>query len=414
VTSQTDADLSARAAAVLAGGATHVARSYRPALRVARAQGARKWLLDGRELVDYTMGHGALLLGHAHPAVVGAVRAQVERGTHFGAGSELEIDWAERIAAMVASVERVRFTSSGTEATMLALRLARAATGRDRIAKLADHFHGWHDAVTVDLDAEGRLVAPPGVPGAVAALTRVVRPDGADAAGALAAALEDRSAAALILEPSGAHYGRTVLDPAYVRMAREVCDRTGTLLVLDEVVTGFRVHPGGLQEEIGVLPDLTAFGKVMAGGLPGGAVGGRAAVMELLAVPEPPEVPSVAHSGTFNANPLTAAAGIATLDLCADGGAQAAASAYATRLEAALRAELVAAGTPGRVWRLTSIVHLALDDAAAQAGLGAALREQGVDMLRTSAFCSTVHGDAELELTGAALRRALSRVHAGH
>jgi len=180
------------------------------------------------------------------------------------------------------------------------------------------------------------------------------------------------------------------------------------------VVTGFRVHPGGLQEEIGVRPDLTAFGKVMAGGLPGGAVGGRAEVMELLAVPDPPQVPSIAHSGTFNANPLTAAAGIATLDLCADGSAQAAASAYATRLEQALRAELVAAGTPGRVWRLTSIVHLALDDAGDQAGLGAALREQGVDMLRTSAFCSTVHGDAELELTSAALRRALSRVHAAH
>ena len=204
----TSDQLGARAARVLAGGATHVARSYKPGLYVARAQGARKWLVDGRELVDYTMGHGALLLGHAHPAVVDAVRTQVGRGTHFGAGSELEIAWAERIVGMVASVERVRFTSSGTEAAMLALRLARAASGRERIAKLHDHFNGWYDTVSVDLDSSGRAVAAAGVPAAVTALTRVVRAGDPEA---LATALDDRSVAALILEASGAHYGRT--DP---------------------------------------------------------------------------------------------------------------------------------------------------------------------------------------------------------
>ena len=403
----TSDQLAARASGVLPGGATHVARSYLPALYVARAQGARKWLFDGRELVDYTMGHGALLLGHAHPAVVDAVRTQVGRGTHFGAGSELEIAWAERVAGMVASVDRVRFTSSGTEATMLALRLARAATGRDRIAKLDDHFHGWYDAVSVDLDGSGQPTRSTGVPAAVAGLTRVVPAGDPDA---LAAALDDGSVAALILEASGAHYGHTPLDPERVRSMRRLCDQSGTLLVFDEVVTGFRVRPGGIQEEIGVRPDLSAFGKVMAGGLPGGAVGGRADLMDLLAVPADPGAPFVRHPGTFNANPLTAAAGIATLDLCTDGTAQAAASAYASRLETAWRAELANAGTPGRVWRLASIVHLRLDDPDAQEGLAASLRDHGVDLLHTSAFCSTVHGDAELERSAAALRQALPRL----
>ena len=402
-------DLGDRAAAVLAGGATHLLRSYRPALHVARAQGARKWLVDGRELVDYTMGHGALLLGHAHPAVVEAVRAQVGRGTHFGAGSELEIVWAERIAGLVASAERVRFTSSGTEAAMLALRLARAATGRELVAKLADHFHGWSDAMTVDLDAAGERVWPPGVPAGVAGLTRVVR--AGDRAG-LDAALGDRRVAALILEASGAHYGHTPLDPDEVRVAREICDRTGTLLVIDEVVTGFRVLPGGIQARIGVRPDLSAFGKVMAGGLPGGAVGGRPEVMALLGPTDGAGAGAglVAHPGTFNANPLSAAAGIATLDLCADGTAQAAAAAHAARLEQAWRAQLEATGVAGRVWRLASILHLELAGAAAQAALGGLLREEGVDLIRTSAFCSTAHGDAELELTAAALGRALRRL----
>ncbi len=404
-------DLAQRAEKVLAGGATHIVRSYTPAIHVARAQGARKWLVDGRELVDYTMGHGALLLGHAHPAVVEAVQRQVACGTHYGAANPLEVRWAELICGMVASVDQVRFTASGTEAGMLAARLARCATGRDHILKLDDHFHGWYDGLTVNFDQNGRATGAPGVPGGVAAFTRVVPAGDIDALGQ---ALADRGVAAMFVEASGAHYGKVPLDPAYLRQAAALCAGTGTLLVFDEVVTGFRVAPGGIQATLGITPDLTTFGKIMAGGLPGGAVGGRHDVMELLrmtdgaAAQDAGGPPHITHPGTFNANPLSASAGIATLELVEDGSAQRSADAYATRLEGEIRAALELSGVAGRVWRLSSIVHCALDDPALQAQLGVALRDQGVDLLRTSAFCSVVHGDAELEWTRAAFDRALA------
>ncbi|HXA30121.1 MAG TPA: aminotransferase class III-fold pyridoxal phosphate-dependent enzyme [Candidatus Angelobacter sp.] len=397
-------DLAARAGRVLGGGATHTVRAYSPAIYVARAEGARKWLADGRELVDYTMGHGALLLGHAHPAVVEAVQRQVARGTHYGAAHPLEVEWAERICALVPSVEQVRFTSSGTEAGMLAARLARNHTGRDVVLKLDDHFHGWYDSLAVNLGQNGEVEPPPGVPAVVAAATRVVRSGDLDA---LREALRDGAVAAMFIEASGAHYGKERLDPEYVRQAAALCRAAGTLFVVDEVVTGFRVAPGGMQALIGVRPDLSTFGKIMAGGLPGGAVGGRQDVMDLLRAGGERHI---AHPGTFNANPLSAVAGITTLELVGDGTAQAIADAFAVRLEAAIGEALAGAGVSGRVWRLSSMVHCELDGAAQQAGLSVALREEGVDLLRTSAFCSVVHGDAELEWTRAAFDRALRRL----
>jgi glutamate-1-semialdehyde 2,1-aminomutase len=411
-TPATDADLAARAARVLGGGATHAARSYKPSIYVARAEGARKWLVDGRELVDYTMGHGALLLGHAHPAVVEAVQRQVELGTHYGAAHPLEGEWADLICSAVESVEQVRFTASGTEAGMLAARLARDATGRDVLLKLDDHFHGWYDGLAVNLGPNGVAEPPAGVPAAVASVTRVV-PSGDLAA--LRVALADGAVAAMFIEASGAHYGKEQLPAAYVREAAALCRSFDTLFVVDEVVTGFRVAPGGMQEVLGVRADLSTFGKIMAGGLPGGAVGGRRDVMDLLRV-DPPDQraadgpPHIVHPGTFNANPLTAAAGIATLRLVGSGSAQATAAAYATRLEDEIAASFAAADVPGRAWRLASIVHCELDDPMLQEGLSAALREEGVDMLRTSAFCSVVHRDAELQWTRQAFDRALRRL----
>jgi glutamate-1-semialdehyde 2,1-aminomutase len=388
-------DLQARAQNVLPGGNTHVARAYSPAVYVTRAQGSRKWLVDGRELIDYTMGHGALLLGHAHPAIVQAVRDQVARGTHYGASHPLEIEWAELISALVPSAEQLRFTQSGTEAAMLGLRVARAATGREVVVKLHEHFHGWSDAVSVDFDASGQPAASPGVPAAVAAVTRVVRPD----VESIRAALTRRDVAAVILEPSGAHYGGIPLEDGLALAIRTLCDQTGTLLVFDEVVTGFRVAPGGMQSTLRVRPDLTLFGKVMAGGLPGGALGGRRELMALLAG-------RIMHPGTFNANPLTASAGIATLRIVGDGAPQRAADGYARTLEAEWRAVLEAVGIPGRVWRLSSILHVQLDDPAQHARLSNAMRDQGIDLLRTSAFCSAVHSLRDLDETAEAFRRA--------
>ena len=394
-------DLAARAARVLPGGVTHAARAYAPALYVVRAQGSRKWLVDGRELVDYTMGHGALLLGHAHPEVVAAVRRQAGDGTHFGAGSPLEVEWAERIAALVESVAMVRFTASGTEAAMLSLRVARAATGREVVVKLDGHFHGWSDGVSVNL-AAGRIEAGAGVAAGTARSTRVVPAGDLDA---LRDAIEPGDVAAVILEASGAHYGQVPLPDGYVAEALRLARAAGAVSIVDEVVTGFRVAPGGLQGVLGVRPDLTLFGKVMAGGLPGGALGGRSDLMDLLAT-------RIVHPGTFNANPLTATAGIVTLRICSDGAPQARASAFAGELESAWREVLDRSGTPGRVWRLASIVHLALDDPQRHAALAGDLRAAGVDLLHSSAFCSAVHTDEDLDRSVEALGRVVGRVTA--
>jgi glutamate-1-semialdehyde 2,1-aminomutase len=397
VSTRGDTDLGDRAQRVLPGGATHRARSYEPRIYVARSSGSRKWLVDGTEYIDYTMGHGSLLLGHAHPAVVHAVREQVARGTHYGAANPLEIEWAELIASLVPSAEKVRFTASGTEAAMLAIRVARVATGRERVVKLDEHFHGWSDVVSPFLDAAGTTRTPPGVPEAIGALTTVVSSTDTSA---LAAALAGHDVAAVILEPSGAHYGAIPLDAAYIAAARAACDATGTLLIFDEVVTGFRVAPGGMQSVLGITPDLTILGKIMAGGLPGGAVTGRSDLLELF-------TNTIAHAGTYNANPLSAVAGIATLRLVADGEPQRIAETYAINLECAWADALISAGIRGRVWRMSSIVHLKLDDAAAQANIANAMRAERIDLLNTSAFCSSVHTSADLERTRAAFARAI-------
>jgi glutamate-1-semialdehyde 2,1-aminomutase len=391
------ADLAERARRVLPGGSTHASRTYDPRIYVARSSGSRKWLIDGTELIDYTMGHGALLLGHAHPAVVDAVRDQVGNGTHYGAAHPLEVEWAELLASMVPSAEKVRFTASGTEAVMLALRVARAATGRDRIVKLQDHFHGWSDVVSPYLDADGTTRTPAGVPEPLGELTQVIRTD--DPA-AVEAALARGDVAAVIMEASGAHYGQIPLDPAFIAAARAACTATGTVLVFDEVVTGFRVSPGGMQSVLGITPDISVLGKVMAGGLPSGAVAGRADLLELLAT-------TITHPGTFNANPLSAVAGIATLRLVADGVPQRTADSYAVHLATAWSAGLAAAGIPGTIRRLSSILHIFLEDPPAQARIANAMRAEGVDILNTSAFCSSVHTPADLEQSSDAFARAI-------
>ncbi|HEV7467911.1 MAG TPA: aminotransferase class III-fold pyridoxal phosphate-dependent enzyme, partial [Candidatus Dormibacteraeota bacterium] len=252
---------------------------------------------------------------------------------------------------------------------------------------------------------------PSGVPRAVGDTVRVL-PSLEPAA--VAAALAGGDVAALILEASGARFGWIPLPPEQVVEAARLCRESGTLLVVDEVVTGFRVGRDGMQGRLGVRPDLSAFAKVIGGGLPGGAVGGRAEVMDLLAVPaaDGGDARFVSHPGTFNANPLSAAAGIAALDAIEALRARASADTYASALEEAWSGELAAAGMGGRVWRLSSIVHLSLDDPAADARLGMLLRDEGVDCLRTSAFCSAVHGGEELERSVAALRRALPRAAA--
>lgn len=299
-------------------GVTHDGRFLRPfPVYVDHARGAEKFTVEGIPLIDYWVGHGALLLGHCHPDVVHAVQTQMTRGTHFSACHEWELHWADRIASLVPSAERVRFTSSGTEATLMALRIARLVTGRRKVLKFLGHFHGWHDFLVPGAYApyDPHDLSTPGVTEGVLADVVGIPPN--DVA-ALETALAREQPACVILEPTGGHWGCVPLRPGFLQAVRELTTRYGALLIFDEVITGFRVDPGGAQGHYGITPDLTTLAKIVAGGLPGGALVGRADLLEALAF-DNRYGRKMRHPGTFNANPLSAAAGCATLDLVARG-----------------------------------------------------------------------------------------------
>lgn len=297
-------------------GVTHDLRHLEPfPVYIDHAAGAYKWDVDGHQLIDFWSGHGALLLGHSHPDVVDAVQRQMGRSTHPGGCHELEIEWGTLVKKLVPSAEKLRFTSSGTEATLMALRLCRIFTGKPKFLKFAGHFHGWHDFVipAADLPFDGSPV--PGVPGAVQGDTVVVPPN--DPAAVEKALASDPQIGCVILEPTGGHFGAVPMRGEFLKSLREITTKHGRLLIFDEVITGFRVHPGGAQGHYGITPDLTTLAKVLAGGLPGGCLAGRADV--LAGIEFRPGKPKMKHPGTFNANPLSAAAGSAALRLVATG-----------------------------------------------------------------------------------------------
>ena len=419
--------LSRRARRVLPGGVTHDVRRAAPfPLAAARAEGAHKWDLDGHEIICYVMGHGALLLGHSDPGVVAAVRRQAALAFHPGACHELECQWAEAVVDLVPSAEVVRFTASGTEASLLALRLARAATSRERVVKLAGHFHGWHDQVSFGTDPPFRGPDTAGVPGVLGQVVTVVPAD----AGALADALRDRDVAAVILEPSGAAWGTVPLPAGLLAAIRDLTAASGTVLVFDEVVSGFRWSPGGVQAVAGVTPDLTVLGKILAGGMPGGAVAGRADLMEHLALAGDDQR-RVAHPGTHNAHPISAAAGVAALGRCRSGKPQEHAAGLAAALRAGLTSVLAEAGVPGCAHGESSTFHLLIGQPgeperaglqALKAGgmspeLSAELHSgmllEGVHLFHGSGFLSAAHTEQDVERTVAAFAATLSRLPAG-
>ncbi|HLJ92601.1 MAG TPA: aspartate aminotransferase family protein [Gemmataceae bacterium] len=331
-----------QAKAIFPNGVTHDLRHLEPfPIYIERAEGAHKWDVDGHRLIDYWAGHGALLLGHSHPTVVGAVQQQMSRATHPGACHALEIEWGQCVQQLVPSVEKLRFVSSGTEATLMALRLARLFTGRPKVLKFAGHFHGWHDFVIAAADPpyDGSVV--PGVPGEVAAQTVVVPPN--DPAAVERALAGDPQIGCVILEPTGGHFGAVPIGGEFLQQLRACTAQHGRLLIFDEVITGFRVHPGGAQSHYGVTPDLTTLAKVLAGGLPGGCLAGRADILAGLEFR--PGKPKMKHPGTFNANPLSAAAGIAALRLVASGEPCRRANALGQRLRQRLNALLQARDT---------------------------------------------------------------------
>ncbi|MCC6179775.1 MAG: aminotransferase class III-fold pyridoxal phosphate-dependent enzyme [Chloroflexi bacterium] len=365
-------ELYAEAQQVIAGGVGHDVRHNPLApIYIQYGRGSRKWDVDGNEYIDYGMGNGALLLGHAHPGVLQAVQSVVESGLHFGNDHPQMLVWAKLIRDLIPCAERVRFDNSGTEGTMLALRLARAYTGRTKVLRFEGHFSGWHDYV-------GRGAYPPfdrsvslGIPQSTLE-TIVVIP--ADLDRVEQVLRQDPDIAAVMLEPSGASWGTVPLTADFNRGLRALTSRYEVPLIYDEVITGFRYSPGGYQGLIGVTPDLAVLGKIVTGGLPGGAVVGRADIMRLFDFTgdaQHDRFGRVSHLGTFNANPLSTASGIASLRLVADGSAQAHADRMADLLRRGMEEILEEEHAAGYAYGDSSVFHVYLE---AYPGRGAASR----------------------------------------
>ena len=395
--------------------------------------GSRKWDLDGHEYVDYAGGHGALLLGHNHPAVTAAVERQLRLGTHFGACHEAEIRWGALVQELIPSAERVRFTSSGTEATLMALRLARAYTGRSKVLRFLGHFHGWHDHVAFGVGSHFDGSPTPGVLPDIA--REILLAPANDFAATQAALDAHPDLAAVIIEPTGASWGQAPVLVGFLHALREWTEKRGIVLIFDEVISGFRVSPGGAQAEFGIKPDLTTLAKIIAGGFPGGALAGRKPVMDCLdgAASAAAGREKVPHHGTFNANPISAAAGIAALTVVRDTDACSRANDYAARLREALARAIQDERLPWLVYGTFSGFHIftnpngldlkasdieqakaPLEVLKSQAGTKtpAALRMgmlcQGVDLFAwPGGPTSSVHTDEDLEITSKAFRETL-------
>ncbi|MBB4661068.1 glutamate-1-semialdehyde 2,1-aminomutase [Conexibacter arvalis] len=347
------AALYAEALRVLPGGVNSPVRAMRSIGRdpifVAGGEGPEIVDVDGNRYLDYVCSWGPLIHGHAHPVVLDAVREAAARGTSFGAPTAGEVELAEEVAARIPSVEMVRMTSSGTEASMSALRLARAATGRETILKFSGAYHGHVDGLLAEagsgLATQG-IPASPGVPAAATAATVIV---GWNDAEALRAATERHELAAIVAEPYPANMGLVPPAPGFLELLRERADANGALLIFDEVISGFRVARGGAQQLSGVTPDLTVLGKVIGGGLPAAAYAGPRALMERVA-----PAGDVYQAGTLSGNPLAVAAGLATLRLL-DDDAYARLAATTERLASGLRA---AAADAGRAVHVTAATGL--------------------------------------------------------
>nr|VFK65177.1 MAG: glutamate-1-semialdehyde 2,1-aminomutase [Candidatus Kentron sp. UNK]VFK71325.1 MAG: glutamate-1-semialdehyde 2,1-aminomutase [Candidatus Kentron sp. UNK] len=388
------------------------------------ARGARLQAEDGREYVDYVGAWGPMIVGHAHPAVIEAVREAAERGLGFGAPTVIETTMAEKIRALVPSIEKARMVNSGTEATMSAIRLARGATGRDKIVKFEGCYHGHVDSLLVKAGSGALTLGvptSPGVPASLAAETITLDYNNADRARAVFEEEGDRIAA-IIVEPVAGNMNCVPPAPGFLSALRSLCDEHGSLLIFDEVMTGFRVALGGAQARYHVRPDLTTLGKVIGGGMPVGAFGGRARIMDQIAPTGP-----VYQAGTLSGNPVAMAAGLATLAIVSEPGFYERLSDTTRRLVEGLVARAKAFGIPftahhiggmfGIFFSEESEIHnfqqvMACDQARFRRFFHGMLRE-GVYFAPSAfeaGFVSAAHGDRELEATWKAAERVFEEI----
>jgi len=415
------------ASRVIPGGVNSPVRAFRavggaPPF-IARGEGARLWDVDGRSYVDFVGSWGPLVLGHAAPAVVEAVIEAARRGTSYGAPTAIEVEMAEAVTAAYPSMEMVRLVSSGTEAGMSAIRVARGFTGRDVIVKFDGCYHGHADSLLVKAGSGGATFGIPdskGVPAALAALTLTVAFNDLQAVRDLFRAKGD-TIAAVIVEPVAGNMGVVPPAPGFLEGLREVTRAHGALLIFDEVITGFRIAYGGAQEKYGVQADLTCLGKIIGGGLPVGAYGGRRQIMS-----EVSPLGGVYQAGTLSGNPLAVAGGLAAIRALADRRAYARLETLGARLEQGLRAGADKAGVPltiNRVGsmltaffcatRVTDYASARKADTARYARFFSAMLERGMYLAPSqfeAAFVSLAHSDADLDAAAGAAAEALATV----
>jgi len=423
-----------RAVKLMPSGAAHDGRVFSPfPFYVARADGAYKWDVDGHRYIDGWSGHGAMILGHNHPAVLKAILEQAPKGTHYSAGSEIEVRWAELIRSIVPGAERVRFTMTGTETTALAIRIARAHSGRTRIVKFRGHFHGLHDSVMAAVKDPFEIPASAGIPEPTLAQTLVARCNDIAHVKEL---LDEHEVAAVILEPAASRSMTVPTNPAFLKALRQLTRERGVVLIFDEVVTGFRLAPGGAQEYFGVTADLTCLAKAVAGGLPGAALVGRADLMDDVSFSgdaKRDRTQRVADQGTYSGTPLIAAAGVAALEILRTGDVQRELNRIGDRLREGLNHTMKARGVHGCAYGISSIVRVFIgadttelgldtyqaDEARLDRGMGPltgklhlAMLNNGVDFNRGSAitWLNAAMTDKDVDFWVDAFDRALVRL----
>lgn len=421
--------LAERAARLFPDGVTTDTRHFEPyGVFIERGAGTRKWDADGNEYLDFFGGHGALMLGHCHPKVTAAITRAAAKGVQFAAGTPEEIAWAEAVKAHVPGARRLRFTGSGTEATLLAIRIARAWRKRSKILRVRSHYHGWHDFAVSGYATHHDGSPAPGVLAEIARNTILVHPNDPQEIKAAIAA-HGSELAAILLEPLGAHFGMIPTRSDYLLAAHEAAKAANVPVILDEIITGFRVGLSGFQGLFGISPDITCFAKVAAGGLPGGIVCGSEEIMAVLSRSAGQD--KVLHQGTFTGNPVTAAAALATIGEIAANNA----CVYATALGESARKRFDEAfrrtGLNWRTYGEYSAFHF-LPDAPEGTDLSTlpssvfagrpvkllqslrmALLLEGVDIAsRGSGFLGAAHDEADIEALGQALERALRRMKA--